>query len=224
MKKLIYIAEDEESIRELYECALESGFETRTFETGKELLSALEAQIPDLFILDIMLPEMDGAKLLEIIKANKDCKDVPVIMVSAKSDEISKVKFLNLGADDYLTKPFGVMELIARINANIRKKPVRGEGIGDVFLNAHSYTISVGGSETKIPVKEFELLKYLMQHFGSVCKRDDIFNEVWGIEFECESRTLDMHIKLLREKLEGSNIEIETVRGVGYLLRLKNEL
>ena len=220
MKKLIYIVEDEENIRELYECALNNTFEVLTFENGADMISALHNRIPELFILDIMLPNMSGGKLLEYLKQN-GYSDIPVIMVSAKSDEVSKVKHLDMGADDYITKPFGVLELTARINANLRKKSNTINKIDGVELNESIYAINVDGINYKTTLKEFELLKFLMNNFGKVCKRDDILNVVWGIEFDCESRTLDMHIKALRDKLNISRLEIETIRGVGYLLKKK---
>jgi two-component system alkaline phosphatase synthesis response regulator PhoP len=220
MKKLIYIVEDEENIKELYECALNTNFEVKTFENGTDMISALNSRTPDLFILDIMLPIMSGGKILEYLKQS-GYSDIPVIMVSAKGDEVSKVKHLDMGADDYITKPFGIMELSARINANLRKKTSTINKIEGVELNESIFAINVDGINYKTTLKEFELLKYLMSNYGKVCKRDDILNGVWGIEFDCESRTLDMHIKTIREKLECSKLEIQTIRGVGYLLKKK---
>jgi two-component system alkaline phosphatase synthesis response regulator PhoP len=222
MKKLIFIVEDEENIQELYECALNSNYETFVFENGVEMFEALKRRIPDLFILDIMLPGLSGGNILEQIKKDSRYADIPVIMVSAKSDEISKVKHLDKGADDYITKPFGILELTARINANLRKR-VSNAKIEGVELNEALFGINIDGINYKTTVKEFELIKFLMENFNKVCKRDEILNKVWGIEFDCESRTIDMHIKTIREKLSGSKLEIETIRGVGYILKRKDE-
>ena len=221
MNKLIFIVEDEENIKELYECALSGNYDVETFDKGIDMINALNRRIPDLFILDIMLPEMSGGKILDYLKQSRYSK-IPVIMVSAKSDEISKVKHLDKGADDYITKPFGVLELLARINANLRKNLPSNIRIEGVELNEELYAVIIDGINYKITVKEFELLKYLMNNFGKVCKRDDILNVVWGISFDCESRTLDMHIKAVREKINNSRLEIQTIRGIGYLLKRKD--
>jgi len=222
MKSIIYIVEDDENIKELYECALKNIFDVTVFENAEQMIEALKLNKPDLFILDIMLAGMSGSGILNFIKNESKYKDIPVIMVSAKSDEMSKVKHLNMGADDYITKPFGILELNARINANLRKT-INNYKFNDVELNENNYSVTINGVNHKMTVKEFELIKYLMDNSRKVCKRDDILNVVWGIEFNCESRTLDMHIKSIRNILKDSSLEIETIRGVGYILKEKVE-
>ncbi len=221
VKHLIYAVDDESSIRELYECALSNaGFDVVCFENGEAMFDALREKTPSLFILDIMLDGQDGYDLLTAIRKDAKTQDVPVIMVSAKGEEISKVKGLNLGADDYLAKPFGIMELIARINANLRKRSADElkTAYKDVVVKDSVHEISVCGKSVELTLKEYELLKLLVANAGTVILRNDILDAVWGKDYG-ETRTLDMHVASLRKILVGSAAEISTVRGVGYILK-----
>lgn len=224
MKQLIFVVEDELSIRELYTYTIEgAGFDIECFENGAEMFKALTAKTPDLFILDIMLDGMNGFEILKNLKADNKYASVPVIMVSAKGEEISKVKGLNLGADDYLSKPFGVLELIARINANLRKtsKTNRKASFKDIEFDESVHKVTVAGKETDCTLKKYNLLKLLVENAGTVIARDEILNKIWGNDYFGETRTLDMHIKELRKMLfeNASEAEITTVRGVGYILK-----
>lgn len=220
---LIYIVEDDVNIREIERYALKnSGFEVAEFECSKDFFAALERQIPSLILLDIMLPGEDGLEILSRIRKDALAAKVPVIMVTAKTTEIDKVRGLDMGADDYLTKPFGVMELISRVKALLRRteqmEEVNAISCGDVSVDIKRHVVTVGGQPCELTFKEFELLKYLMINEGIVLSRDKIMNQVWGFEYEGESRTVDMHIKTLRQKLgEGGGI-IRTVRNVGYVV------
>lgn len=221
--KLIYAVDDEENIRELYFCALSgAGFEVKTFEDGKSLFSALKLAIPALIMLDIMLDGADGYEILAQLKEDERTKNIPVIMVSAKGEEISKVKGLNLGADDYIGKPFGVLELIARVNAVLRRtaceKPERLR-FKDVEIDEEKHEVKVCGKVKELTLKEYNLLKLLVSKAETVVKREEIFSEVWGEDFFGETRTLDIHVASLRKILEGSSAEISTVRGVGYIIK-----
>ena len=224
MKRTVYAVEDDAAIRELYEYCLESEFTCRCFEDGKALFRALGEALPDIILLDVMLPGEDGLSLLSRLKHSGSASGVPVIMVSAKGDEVSKVKGLDMGADDYIAKPFGVMELIARIKANLRKSgPAAGsEGIAykDVAIDYSRHSIAVRGEQLRITLKEHNLLCMLVENAQKVLRRESIFFEVWGEGFMGETRTLDIHIKQLRKKLAeaGSEASIQTIRGVGYML------
>lgn len=223
MKKLIYAVDDEDAICDLYECAVTSaGMDCKTFKNADELFGALAQERPDLIILDVMLDKMNGFEILEKIKNNPLTSDISVIMASAKNDEVSKVKGLNTGADDYLSKPFGVMELIARINANLRKRArVAKTSFKDLTVDDGKHVISVNGKELTLTLKQYNLLKELINGAETVLNRDDLLNKVWGYEYNGESRTLDIHIADLRKTLDaaGSAAEIVTVRGVGYTLK-----
>ena len=191
--------EDERNIRELIVYTLESsGFTARGLESGKELNAAIAEQLPDLILLDIMLPGEDGLEILSRLKASEVTKEIPVIMVTAKGAEYDKVMGLDCGADDYITKPFGMMEFIARVRAVLRR----------------------AGKEEKekvtLTLKEFELLKFLMENKGIVLTRDRLLGHVWGYDFDGETRTVDVHVRTLRQKLGECGELIETVRGVGY--------
>lgn len=219
-KTLIYCVDDEEPIREVYKYALEgAGFNPVCFSCADELFAGLAKAVPKLIILDIMLEGMDGYAILEKIRANSSTKNVPVIMVSAKTTEIDKVRGLNLGADDYISKPFGILELVARINANIRKTAtVQPElKFKDITVDDGEHVIKVGNSPVKLTLKQYELLKLLVINAGKVVLRDKLLDEVWGANYG-ETRTLDIHIGDLRKILTSSDAEIETVRGVGYKL------
>lgn len=218
---VIYIVEDDVNIREIERYALKnSGYEVEEFENGADLFRRMEKAVPALILLDIMLPNESGLDILTKIRGNKAIAGIPIIMVTAKSSEIDKVKGLDLGADDYLTKPFGVMELISRVKALLRRtRDVREESqmcCGDIVLDNDKHAVFVSGELCELTFKEFELLKYLMQNKGIVLSRDKIMNQVWGFEYEGESRTVDMHIKTLRQKLGMGGSSIKTVRNVGY--------
>ena len=220
----IFVVEDDKDIREIVVYALISaGFEAFGFETGEELLTALDAELPSLILLDIMLPLNDGLTILKRLRSTARTKHMPIIMLTAKNSEFDKVRGLDLGADDYISKPFGVMELIARVNAVLRRgggKSTRSEilEVSGIFLDHARRLVRVDGVPIKITFKEYELLYYLMCNAGLVLSRDKIIETVWGYDFEGESRTVDMHIKTLRQKLGSSGKLIKTVRNVGYKL------
>ena len=222
-KELIFVVEDEESIRELYAyTAQNAGYKIECFESGAALFARLPNQIPDLFILDIMLDGMDGYEILSKIKAENRLASIPVIMVSAKGEEINKVKGLDLGADDYIAKPFGVLELVARIKAQLRKtKKSKVASYKDITVDDVTHAICVGKGTINCTLKEYNLLKLLVENAQTVLSRDEIFNAVWGEEYFGETRTLDMHVNELRKLLteKQSTAKIETVRGVGYVLK-----
>lgn len=218
----IYCIEDEENIRELIVYALKSnGFDADGFEDGNEFAKALETSIPDLVLLDIMLPGEDGLQILERLRKNPKTKDIPVIIISAKTSEFDKVKGLDLGADDYITKPFGVMELISRVKALLRRTAAIAQSTAeisykDIVLDYDKRTVMVKGQPVHLTYKEFELLYYLLSNTGIVLTRNNIMNHVWGYDFEGETRTVDVHIRSLRQKLGESGKVIKTVRNVGY--------
>lgn len=219
----IYIVEDDVNIREIERYALKNGgYEVEEFERGADLFQTVAKKIPSLIILDIMLPEEDGLDILTDLRAKKETKNIPVIMVTAKSTELDKVKGLDMGADDYLTKPFGIMELISRVKALLRRteRLVEADVIrcGCVSLDNKKHAVTVNQTVCELTFKEFELLKYLMLNEGIVLSRDKIMDQVWGFEYEGESRTVDMHIKTLRHKLGEGGALIKTVRNVGYMI------
>lgn len=219
--KLIYAVDDEESIREVYRFALSgAGFEPRCFSCWEELADALKSELPRLIILDIMLDGADGYEILKKLRDNANTADIPVIMVSAKNTEIDKVKGLNLGADDYLAKPFGVMELVARINAKLRSAKVKPAvyEYKDIIIDDNTHTVTVGGKNEKLTLKQYELLKLLVINAQKVMRRDELLDAVWGVDYG-ETRTLDIHIGDLRKILSASAAELSTIRGVGYLLK-----
>lgn len=220
-KKLVYAVDDEEAIRDVYRYALEgAGFEICCFVGEKDLLVATEKRVPDIFILDIMLDGADGYEILKNLKQNPHTRNVPVIMVSAKTSEIDKVKGLDLGADDYLAKPFGVLELVARINAKLRSSKKSGGTISykDVVIDCDKREVTVGGRLVALTLKQYELLKLLAENAGKVLERDFLLDNVWGENYG-ETRTLDIHVGELRKVLSSSDSEIATVRGVGYVLK-----
>lgn len=220
----IWIAEDDEDIREIVLYALRNaGYETTGFDSGNGLLSALENQpAPDLAILDIKMPGDDGLEILKKLRKNTSHSHLPVIMLTAKGSEYDKVKGLDLGADDYLTKPFGVMELISRVKALLRRiNPLaRQEEIfyQNISMNNTRRAVTVDGGAVALTFKEYELLQYMLMNKGIVLSRDKIIETVWGYDYEGESRTLDMHIKSLRKKLGVASEHIKTIRNVGYSL------
>ena len=220
----IYVVEDDKDIREIVVYALNSaGFKALGYETGEEFLTALDAGLPSLVILDIMLPEIDGLTILKRLRAKHKARQLPVIMLTAKHSEYDRVKGLDLGADDYIPKPFGVMELIARVNAVLRRSDSEENKIfemSDLTLDPVRRDVRVGGEPVKLTYKEYELLYCLMLNSGIVLSREKIIETVWGYDFEGESRTIDMHIKTLRKKLGSSGALIKTVRNVGYQLKI----
>lgn len=218
---MIYCVEDENNIRELLIYTLETtGFSARGMADSKELRAALKEELPDLILLDIMLPGEDGYSILERLKASPETKDIPVIMVTAKEAEYDKVKGLESGADDYITKPFGMMEFVARVKAVLRRCSKQEE---DRELKYDELKLSIGkhkvywkNEKIELTRKEFELLQYLMENKGLVMTRNQILCHVWGYDFDGETRTVDVHVRTLRQKLGDAGNLIETVRGVGY--------
>ncbi len=222
MDKWIYCVEDESNIRELLVYTLEAtGFKAKGFADGKGLRTALKEQIPDMILLDLMLPGEDGYSILEKLKKDENTRDIPIIMVTAKDAEYDKVKGLEAGADDYITKPFGMMEFVARIKAVLRR--TNRNSNTDKELKCGDLRILVGRHEVfwkdekiELTRKEFELLVYLVENRGLVMSRNQILCQVWGYEFEGETRTVDVHVRSLRQKLGEAGNMVETVRGVGY--------
>ena len=220
---LIYILEDDRNIREIEEIALKNAdYEVVSFETAAEFGKRLKEKVPDLLLLDLMLPDADGLRLVTQLRQNVMTMSLPVIMVTAKTTEIDKVRGLDSGADDYLTKPFSVMELISRVKALMRRSRGMEEErmirLGPIFMDDEKRTVFVNDEPCELTYKEYELLKLLLLNAGIVASRDMILDRVWGTDFEGESRTLDMHIKTLRQKLGSAGTMIRTVRNVGYML------
>ncbi len=226
MSQRIYVTEDDDNIRELLRCTLESyGYEVETFESAPPMLERVQTQLPDLILLDIMMPEMDGTEALRRLKASQKTRAVPVIMLTAKSSEVDKVRGLDLGADDYITKPFGLLELAARVRAALRRGQEEKEPgdhvirIGDIVLDIDNHEVTQDGQPLELTLKEFELLRLLTQNASRVVPREELLNEIWGYDYVGETRTLDMHIKTLRAKLSDDAEHpryIKTVRSVGY--------
>lgn len=216
MEALIYIVEDDEGIRELYDGAFEGVFVTKMFENGHDFFECFEKARPSLVILDIMLPDMDGYTILSKIREIDE--KMPVIIVSAKSDEISAVKGLNKGADDYMSKPFSVLELIARVKTNLRRANLYVTNQNGFVVDNNVYKIFYEGKDLGLTLKEFKLLKLLISKAGVTVEREELFREVWGDGFMGETRTLDMHVAQLRDKIKanGGGDVIVTVRGIGY--------
>lgn len=220
---LIYIVEDDRNISEIESYALKNaGYETKEFYCAKDFYEGLKEQIPDLFLLDIMLPDEDGLQIVKELKLDKKTNMQPIILVTAKTTEIDKVKGLDIGADDYMTKPFGVMELISRVKALLRRITNAQEesqiSYGNILVDNDKHAVYVDGNLCELTYKEFELFKYLVINKGIVLSRDKIMNQVWGFDYEGESRTVDMHIKTLRQKLGDAGSHIKTVRNVGYMV------
>lgn len=219
---MIYCVEDERNIRELIVYTLESsGYTARGFERSADFFQALEEQQPDLVLLDIMLPGEDGMSILKKLKDSEVTQEIPVIMVTAKGAEYDKVLGLDGGADDYITKPFGMMEFIARVRAVLRRagRDKTGQSVleaGNLQILVQQHQVIADGEKVTLTLKEFELLKYLMENQGIVLSRDQLLGHVWGYDFDGETRTVDVHIRTLRQKLKTCGELIETVRGVGY--------
>lgn len=221
--KSIYVVEDDANIREIELFALKnSGYRTEGFECAADFFRAVEKKPPALVLLDLMLPDEDGIAVLRRLRADPDTARLPIILVTARTTELDKVKGLDAGADDYITKPFGVMELISRVKALLRRMPPETEPaetyeLGEITLRMSGRTCEVAGKAVELTYKEYELLALLLKNTGTVLTRDILMEKVWGTDFIGESRTLDMHIKTLRQKLGEAGSHIKTVRNVGYL-------
>ena len=224
---MIWCVDDDNTIRDLEVYTLEqTGFQAKGFTDGISMLNALEFETPELIILDIMLPEMDGVEVLKKIRADKKHKNIPIIMATAKGTEMDKIGGLNSGADDYLVKPFGVMEMVARVKAVLRRMAkTEDEGnlvVGNISMKEKEHMVFVQGEKVELTHKEFEMLKFFMEHREVVFSRDELMNNIWGMSYVAETRTVDMHIKTLRQKLGSAGGQIKTVIGVGY--RLESEV
>ena len=219
---LIYIVEDDKNISEIESFSLKNaGHETKEFADGKSFSRELMEKKPDLILLDVMLPDEDGLEIVKKLRAMPQTKHLPVMMVTAKTTELDKVRGLDIGADDYMTKPFGIMELLSRVKALLRRSAgaqTKRLEVGNLVLDDERHLVMVKGENCELTFKEYELLKLLMANCGMVLTREVIMERVWGTDFEGESRTLDMHIKTLRQKLGEEGSMIRTVRNVGYLL------
>ncbi len=218
---LIYIVEDDQNIREIESFALKnSGYQIKDFSNARDFYRALKEKKPDLALLDIMLPDEDGMEILQKLRKNQETKRLPVIMVTAKTTELDRVKGLDLGADDYMSKPFGVMELISRVKALLRRS--MGEvqekilRVEEILMDDERHQVFVSDQPCELTFKEYELLRLLMQNRGIVLSRDVIMDRIWDMSTEVESRTLDVHLKTLRSKLGESAYHIKTIRNVGY--------
>jgi len=218
---MIYILEDDDSIRNFVVYALNnSGFEAQGFETPSAFWEGLKIEIPQLLLLDIMLPEEDGVEILKKLRKREETKRLPIIMLTAKGTEYDKIIGLDSGADDYVTKPFGIMELISRVKALIRRASDQNEQeeytVGGLYVNPSKHIVRANGKNVVLTLKEFELLSLLIANLGTVFNRDQIFNKIWGYDFDGENRTVDVHVRTLRSKLGECGNLIETVRGIGY--------
>jgi Response regulators consisting of a CheY-like receiver domain and a winged-helix DNA-binding domain len=222
---MIYIVEDDAEVREMETYALKSScFDVMAFENGKAMDEKVKVKVPDLFILDIMLPGEDGLSILKRLRNQENTRNVPVIMLTAKGTELDKVKGLDLGADDYMAKPFGVLELISRVRAvlrryrqdNVENAEASNLTLGKVTLDDQRHTVTVDGGAVELTFKEYELLKLLMSRPGTVFSRQQILEKIWGIDFDMDTRTVDMHVKTLRQKLGSHGSIVQTVRNVGY--------
>ncbi|MDE6182366.1 MAG: response regulator transcription factor [Eubacteriales bacterium] len=227
MPYTIYIIEDDKNISELLEIALKSyNYNTFTFENGEDAIKSLSINPPNLIICDVMLPSLDGTEIVNIIRNEKEFNTIPIIMLTAKDSELDKIKGLDAGADDYMTKPFSIMELMARIRAQFRKYEslVKTEknlckteiNIGNLKVNFITREVFVSGKLVEVTYKEYELLKYLIENINKPVSREELLNKVWGYEYTGETRTVDIHIKTIRKKLLDAENYIKTVRGIGY--------
>ena len=220
---MIYCVGDDAAIRDIEVYALRStGFEAEGLETGAELFAALKKRLPELIILDVMLPGEDGLEILRRLRLSAVTRNVPVIMATARGAEYDKITGLDSGADDYLVKPFGMMEMVSRVRAVLRRAaPSRAEEplcIGKIRLDPATHTVTVDGAAVALTLKEFDLLHALMEKPGTVFTRDRLLSEVWGTDYDGETRTVDVHVRTLRQKLGEAGGMIGTVRGVGYRL------
>ncbi len=219
---MIYILEDDSAIRELIVYTLQhQGLSGKGFEKPSDFWQAMVDEIPSLIILDIMLPESDGLEILRKIRKSPSTGHLPVILLTAKSTEYDKVTGLDQGADDYVAKPFGMMELLSRIRALLRRadpvsKPLTEYNVENLYVCPSRHQVRVGEQEVRLTHKEYELLNYLLENRGIVLSRDQILKEIWGYDFDGENRTVDVHVRNLRSKLGAAGELIETIRGVGY--------
>lgn len=224
---MIFCVEDDENIRDLIVYTLgNTGFKAQGFEDGRSFREALKKERPELVLMDVMLPGEDGIALLKSIRSNSETEGIPVIMVTAKGAEFDKVKALDLGADDYVTKPFGMMELVSRIKAVLRRSGSGSDegddeilALGEIAMDTRKHQVTVAGEPVALTLKEYELLKKLLVNSEVVLTRDQLLEDVWGYDFDGETRTVDVHIRTLRQKLGKAGERIETVRGVGYRIR-----
>lgn len=224
---MIWCVEDDASIRDIEVYALQStGYEARGFEDGTSFLKEVKNQKPELVVLDVMLPGIDGITLLQKLKEDPETREIPVVMATAKGAEYDKIQGLDLGADYYLTKPFGVMEFVSCVKAVLRRcQPRQVEHLlktGGLIVNIDEHTVTIDGERITLTYKEFELLRLFLSHPGMAFTRDQLFNEVWGMDYCGDTRTVDMHIRTLRQKLRDYGELIETVRNVGYRLEAKS--
>ena len=224
---LIYVVEDDKNIQEIETFALANvGYEVKGFDSAMDFYEALNDTTPDLILLDIMLPGEDGISILKKLKAQSSTADIPVIMATAKGTEYDKVIGLDLGADDYLAKPFGMMEMVSRVKAVLRRayKDEKTDivAVGKLTLNPQTHTVRADGEKVILTLKEFELLHKFMRHPGRVYSREQLLSDIWGADYVGETRTVDVHIGTLRTKLGECGEYIDTVRGVGYRLEEKN--
>lgn len=223
---MIYLLEDDTSIQKFVIYALKNaGFEVAGFETPSAFWEAMKKELPELLLLDVMLPEEDGITILNKLRAKESTEKLPIIMLTAKGTEYDRIIGLDSGADDYVAKPFSVMELISRIKAVLRRSGSNTESeneeytAGPVYLCVTKHVVKVNGKEVKLTYKEFELLAMLMKHRDKVFERDEILEKIWGYDFDGENRTVDVHIRTLRSKLGDAGNIIETIRGVGYKIK-----
>ena len=225
---MIWCVEDDPSIRDIVVYALNStGLEAYGFEDGQVFWDTLQEKQPDLILLDVMLPGIDGIELLTRMKGTERFRDIPVIMATAKGTEFDKVQSLDLGADDYLVKPFGMMEMVSRVKAVLRRCKPREDPnllkLGELVLNRSEHKVTISGERVVLTYKEYELLKLFLTHPGVAFTREKLLQNVWNTDYVTESRTVDMHIRTLRQKLGAYGSIIETVRNVGYRLEKRND-
>lgn len=223
---MIWCVEDDPGIRDIEVYTLRStGFEARGFADGEAFFQALREEKPELVVLDVMLPGQDGVSILRRLRGSPETEALPVIMATARGEEYDKIQSLDLGADDYLVKPFGMMEMVSRIRAVLRRAggaaAARRLEWGGLALCPQEHTVTAGGSPVELTLKEYEMLRLFLAHPGRVFTRDQLLSEVWGVEFAGETRTVDVHIRTLRQKLGPWGGQIHTVRGVGYRLEEK---
>ncbi len=224
---MIWCVDDDSTIRDIEVYTLEqTGFHARGFADGSSMFEALKSEMPELIVLDIMLPGMDGVEILKKLRSNSKYSDIPVIMATAKGTEMDKISGLNSGADDYLVKPFGVMEMVARVNAVLRRVSKDDYAdeitVGDITLKEKEHIVFVGSEKVELTHKEFDMLKLFMRNPNIVFSRDKLMSDIWEMDYIGETRTVDMHIKTLRQKLGNAGGQIKTVIGVGY--RLESEV
>lgn len=222
---MIWCVDDDKTIRDIEVYTLtQTGFQAKGFSDGFSVLEALRSEKPELIVLDIMLPGKDGVEVLKEIRSRPDTRKIPIIMATAKGTEMDKIQGLDAGADDYLVKPFGVMEMVSRIKAVLRRCESASQddtlSYGDITLSEKAHLVTVNGEKVSLTFKEFEILKLFIKNPGIVFSRDKLLSEIWGIDYLGESRTVDMHIKTLRQKLGLAGACIQTVVGVGYRMEV----